>query len=237
MKAKGYIKNRIFSLYIGNHLKSNKKSVFTLDSWNLKEYGIEEVFVIQINQSKTLWETTIKGFWVDNDRIFRGNDRLIFSIVNIYLIIDGSVFKKFVSVLIKAVPSCVLINSNYICDCDLENYSEFPEISFSLNNNYFVITPESYLLYPQDGKCKVLVYSNGDSGIWILGLPYFKEYYNMFDIEKKEIHVSRANSDRSNGTYLNSLVRSGIEMISICALVSGAIMIYKKGNREDYMRV
>ena len=192
MKEKGYIDKAIFSIYIGHHQSNEKLQVLTIGTWNKEEYGSDEVVTIKVDKSSHLWETKINRFLVGNHLIFSGSAKLYFTTGKSGINIDTQAFNEFSSDLIKAVPSCKLNKSYFVCNCDYENRPKFPNITVEISSNSFVIHPKNYLIDREQGKCLVAVFSNGGNEYWTLGLPYFKEYYNMFDMEKKEIHVSRS---------------------------------------------
>ena len=205
MKDKDYIDDAIFSIFIGNRQNSQKKPTFTIDSWNIEEYGSDEEVTIIVDKSSHLWETKINSFLVGYNLVFSGSAKLNFNIGSSGIIIDAVAFNVFSSDLIKAVSSCILNKSYFVCSCNSENNPEFPDITVVISSNSFVIHAENYLLYLGQGKCKVEIFSNGGNGYWTLGLPYFREYYNMFDIEKKEIHVSRSYSGVTSYSIWDSI--------------------------------
>ena len=82
-----------------------------------------------------------------------------------------------------------------------------------------------------------MIYPNQGNGVWVAGLPYFREYYNMFDLEKKEIHVVRALRNGWAYNYFYTVAQSGLGIVSIGALAAGAAWIYKRRNGSEYERI
>jgi hypothetical protein len=211
--------------------------MLTINSWKPEEYGRGVASIIKVDKYSTGWETTVGGLWVSNTRIFSGAEYLIFDTLEYGLVIDSTAFSKFGSALVKAVPTCVLHENYYSCDCVLGNYQQFPDISIGIGAQQFVIHAENYLNYLAGGECEVLVYPNSANGVWVAGLPYFREYYNMFDLEKKEIHVVRALRNKTPYNYFNAVVQSGLGIVSVAALAGGAVWVYKRRNGGEYERI
>ena len=214
-----------------------KKSVLTLDSWNVKEYGSDRIVIVQADKNSAGWKSTLKGFWIGNHRIFNGSYYIEFDILLNGIVIENRFFGDFGTNLKQAVPSCFLSSEIYYCTCDFGNYLEFPNLSILIDSHHFIIHAENYLQYMGDGKCKVLIYRNNDLNNWIIGLPYFKEYYNMFDMVKKEIHVSRAFRNGSSYNYFTAVVQSGLGILSAIAFAAVVVRVYKEKKTGEYQRI
>ena len=117
---------------------------------------------------------------------------------------------KILNVIEDSADDCIYYSSLLICACTVGDYSEFPDIEFTINNDNFILNPESYLLYDQ-GYCYVLI-GTGDYSFWLLGQPFFRQFYTVHDMDNKKIHAWNAISENNsvNNNYIMLLSLLGI---------------------------
>ena len=65
-----------------------------------------------------------------------------------------------------------------------------------MDNNSFEISPETYL-FPYRDECVVLIEKSNDV-FWVLGMPFLREYYTVYDMENLEVLVYKSNKKQES---------------------------------------
>lgn len=71
------------------------------------------------------------------------------------------------------------------CNCNEDYIRNFPNFTIEIQGHRLKVTPKNYIQY-RNSKCKVLFESRQD-GFWALGVPFFYEYYSVFDLGTKTV--------------------------------------------------
>ena len=72
----------------------------------------------------------------------------------------------------------------YVCQCSESQYAEYPTFEVSIGDTPYKLTPNSYI-ERQDGLCAfkfMFMDMTGPSAFWIMGIPFFQNYYSVFDL-------------------------------------------------------
>lgn len=79
------------------------------------------------------------------------------------------------------------------CDCDSEDDEKFPALSFLVGNelrHWFLLSGRDYLMFSQQHqRCALLVRDelSSTSQLWLMGDPFLRAYYSIYDMENKRI--------------------------------------------------
>lgn len=109
--------------------------------------------------------------------------------------------------------------------CDAN--STFPRLGFKLGDQLLEMDPEDYMDRSRDknstdGKdsCWLHLMPVGDTGhgpIFVLGMPFMRAFYTVFDVEKKRIGLAKANHKKPKGkpVLISSETSSDIRLVSL----------------------
>lgn len=80
---------------------------------------------------------------------------------------------------------------------DCSNVDSLPDITFTMNATNFDIGPDFYVLRDMDGagkqRCRLGIESvNASTSMWVLGAPFLRKYYTVFDAEQKRVGFALA---------------------------------------------
>lgn len=81
-----------------------------------------------------------------------------------------------------------LVDGLLMGPCDKSKYRS---VSFLVNDKYFFeLTPESFVLDIGQGDKCLLPFVNSNEDYWVLGEPFFRNYYSVYDVEKGLVGVA-----------------------------------------------
>ena len=94
------------------------------------------------------------------------------------------------------------------CDCNKDgDHSEFPELRFEVgglgSQHWFKLRGRDYMFYdPTQRKCAVLVKPelNGNMRMWLMGDPFLRAYYSIYDMDRKRIGLASV-ADKTRNSY------------------------------------
>lgn len=87
-----------------------------------------------------------------------------------------------VTSLMKSIGASVDKNQYYVVNCT--KVSSLPNILFKINGFSISFSSKNYV-YRENNVCTVMIF--GGSDIWMLGSPFNRGVYTMFDITEKKI--------------------------------------------------
>lgn len=92
-----------------------------------------------------------------------------------------------VASLMKAIGATLNKDLTYVVDCS--KMSSLPNIVFKISEISFSLSPKIYV-NKQDNVCTVLIF--GGTDIWLLGNPFNRGIYTMYDMTEKKIGFATA---------------------------------------------
>ena len=229
LKNQGSVNESIFSFWFPNiNWNSPKDPAFTIGGYDSDQYGTGYDVAINIRPGYGHWTIFIESISVNKTKPISSKSAAILD-ASAYLLLGPKAQVKSILDKIKtSVRNCNSSSELLECKCSLESLSKFPEITFYIDENSFSVKPENYL-YHNDGKCTILISNSSDSK-WILGQPFFREYYTVYDMDKLQVRLWKA---KQNYFELKSLtndesfdfIQSSV-LIPAGLIVSGIVYVY-----------
>ncbi|OMJ87751.1 hypothetical protein SteCoe_10498 [Stentor coeruleus] len=182
MHSQGLIPSPKFSLYLSQ--SSDSYLLFNESSWLIKDP----------NKNHTLSLKTLSSAWVFNASKISYDDYIKNITSQVFLMVELSSIQgpyedisKFLK-LISENKDCT--NGKYLtCSCNENSINSFPNFTIEIQGHRFKITSKNYIQF-SNSKCKVLFEGRQDE-YWALGIPFFYEYYSVFDLDTKKVTFYR----------------------------------------------
>ena len=212
LKQQGIIEKSLFAIYLSN--APEIKSFLFLGGYDTSLAANSERFTLNVNNTL--------GSWMVNSKYFGFGNTAYNYQAKIYLDSSTSIVygKKSIinSIKRKLKNKFECITDGYLmCVCNEANILEYPNFYINIDDYLLEITPKNYL-YNNSGECRVL-FENSGSEDWILGQPFLREYYSIFNMDQLEIILFK-NSESgdiivSSSSYANGLFGILIAGISL----------------------
>jgi hypothetical protein len=232
LKSQGQISESVFSFYISNSDNEYQQSVFTIGEYDTSKYGNGYEQTIEIDSSFGFWLSIMDSFSVDTKVLNRRQAYAIFDLGSSLISVPNQIYKKYTKMVEQSIKNCYDIGY-LVCDCVFGDYLEFPDLTLNFNGEDFIIHAENYIYY-ENGYCYLLVDAIQDS-YYIIGQPFFREYYTVFDMDKSTILVSPA-ARQGEYDYFAKVQQAGIAAF-VLVVAGGLIMKFGRRESEGYDRI
>ena len=228
----GAISEPIFSITLENPLNPTHDSVLTIGKKSFWKYSTGSKTTIKRNGPFGSWATRVTSASFNNHLVSSRSIPAIFAPSFGHLIIPPAEYKKLT----------IDIGSNgcfdfgiYTCSCDPRDLSRFPDLNLKIDGNTYTINAEDYILY-SSGYCYVGALNVG-ADYYILGAPFFYNYYAVFDMKQNLITVAKADNFKlkqsSESGYI-SFSTFGIISVAGLGLLGWRIRKNKKADDSLY---
>lgn len=188
LKAQGKISQNIFSFY----LSSNQSAGSTLVLGGTdQQYYTGDFSYIPVAKAAALlpyWLVSASDIKVGGESIKACN-----FLIGCEMVVDTGT--SILAGPVNAVNKLIAPIGNVSEDCS--NVDSLPTITFSINGHDFDLTPDFYVLRGADENGKIqcqlgIEGVNAGVPIWILGDPFLRKYYTVWDAESNRVGFATA---------------------------------------------
>ncbi|OMJ72591.1 hypothetical protein SteCoe_28922 [Stentor coeruleus] len=213
LKKEGKIKEQVFSIYLGNQSYSQNYPVMTIGGYS-DDYGIGEERIIPVSSYEGHWMIDIESLGLgSNTTNFTGKG--IFDSTFDAISLPENSYNTFVSIFSQKTPNDTS-NYPYSFPCDYQKVHSLQNLTFLIAGYEYLITPNNYVKVQED-FCTLRVAKSQNNYIR-LGLPFFREYYLIFDYEVPEILTYKA-ADPEKALKFNTLYIVGIIVLGVIIII------------------
>ena len=235
LKNQNQINQSIFSIYLNNYDKKNSiESAFTIGGYDAETYGTGKMLTINIDASYGFWLATIKSISCGSSKKKVSNSYGLLDTGTTLLYGPWDDVDPIFNAIKAKVKKCKVDYDLLFCPCDQGKYNKFPDITFYIDNNPFVISPENYIFY-DSGYCIPLITGTYDP-YWIMGQSFFRAYYTVHDIDNEKMYLWKAKQDKPvslNDDESSYFIQSSI-LIPAGLLITGIVYAYRRRQANAY---
>ena len=226
LKAQGEIDSAVFSLYLNHWDNAYMESAMTIGGFDAETYGQGQMTTINIISYPGFWMSSVSKLIVAGNQAGSENTA-IFDTGTSYIYGPNDLVDFINDKISSAVGSCGYVYWGEIsCLCSIGEYSLFPDIELKINGVIYKITPESYLSF-YGGYCYPMLSYSYDS-YWLIGSPFFREFYTVHDMDHGKIYAWKAKSNADTTLASNSQLLGSTGAIIFAGLVGASIYIYRR---------
>lgn len=188
MSRGGSINKGLFSVFLGATAEEESEILFG-------SYRPEHM------ASKITWVPVLNtGFWQVPLEVVAVRGKPLANISNSSAVLDtGTSLLAGPPVAINAL----LDDLNVATDCS--NFAKLPDVSFVIGGNTFSLSPEEYVDRNAEGTdCTMPLMTQdvkpGEGPVWILGDPFLRKYYTVYDRDTMQVGFAIASHRRTGRT-------------------------------------
>lgn len=179
----GAIKRRLFSV----HLYSSSKGTLLFGDYKESHYDGELTWLSTSGFHQ--WEVILNSALIDDTEYDTGLAGAILDTGSNMILCPHSFFNA----LVDKTGARRLLNHLWEIDCSKRRH--MPTLGFILDGYNFTIRPSDYIMTDMEHRCvlQLVPYNGGTINykFWILGEPFLRAYYAVFDADKDQIGLAR----------------------------------------------
>jgi hypothetical protein len=227
MKNQGIIERAVFGVYLsdseyGQIALQKNASLISFGSFDLSQFSsVESPVYVPVVSNEGHWTLPLDSVTLFGENIaLNSHQAIVDSGTSRILGPDSevsSLLAQFESRW-KCSPSGGLL----LCDCGWDpTLSQFPDIEFGLGGNVVVLKPYMYIMR-RSGSCQLHIAGIHNPHLWVLGTPFMRGYYTIFDMDNKEVGFAPIKSNPSiiatRNTYNTWMMVGALLAAVFCAL-------------------
>lgn len=214
LKRLGLIQTAVFAIYLGKFLEP---PVISFGAWDLARYSTSPKFTfLQANASSGLWSFPITEAAFGNITLQSQPSLAVIDSSEKKLIVPKAAFDFIRSELCSHV-SCFGDDHNVGFSCSNLPSDRQPSITFVLNGLNITISEDYYLgqriRKKSLDKCILQVDWRENQDTWLLGFPFMRSHYLLFDLENESVGVALARQEDEIPLWTYWLLIVGIVVV------------------------
>ena len=234
LKAQGEIDQAVFSLYLSS-INSSVEPAFTIGGYDELTYGIGDCKTIDIQSDNERWISVLDDISFNGKGFKSVAHKVIFTSSYTLFIVGPELEINYLrNITSLDSKNCSGNDEAFNCECEEGKYERFPEIEFKISGENFIIYPKSYIRYTS-GRCYVQIQSN-QYDYWVLGLPFLKEFYTVFDMDNKKMHLWIATKHQKSfweKIWINNYLFNNYWLIFTCYYYSCCIILFLQKTKKS----
>jgi hypothetical protein len=226
MKQAKIISSVLVSLFLSRNETSRSSEIFFGEA-EPEDYSDEDEITIKVHdfEWKCSWHNiSVGNTSVATNQVVRFNPGLP------YILAPPTVANELL-LQISQKTSCENTSGGFFsCNLTSVNVSVLPEIHLTHKLNRLVVTAKDYFYTDENSSLLLVVANTNDS--WVMGQPFFREYYSVFDFEKSKLRLFRINEKASVSSIIYIIVG-----IFVLVIIFVPVIVYcfisKRGPDEN----
>ncbi|CAG9320165.1 CYM_6 [Blepharisma stoltei] len=218
------IKKSIFSLFLNNINRKNQPKSALVIGGSDDKYAKGSYTYLELADFRGYWEINITEISTPAGTLSINSETAIIDSKSEIIWGPNNYIDNVLSYF-KEKFGCSGSKYLYI-HCPYNRETKYPDIVFTLEGNKYSVCPESYFQIFNNGTAMLLLYSHNLTG-WILGVPFLREYYSVYDMENLQIYLAPAvTGDDDSGVGERIWVITIVVIIAILSIVSIGVVSY-----------
>lgn len=245
MKKQGIIERAVFAIYLsrseyGQIAHQKNASLISFGDFDLSQFStVESLVYIPVISDDGHWALHLDSVSLFGENIVQ---------TSYYAVVDSGTSRILgpdneVQALLAQFESrwkCSPSGGLLVCACGWDpTLSQFPDIEFVLDGTALIVKPSMYVMR-RGTYCQLHIAGIHNPHLWVLGTPFMRGYYTVFDMDDKEIGFAPIKSNparidtRAHGTWLiiGALLAAAFCALTITILVCLALKRRRISPRE-----
>lgn len=224
--TQGTIDSSIFSLFLGG-TDDDSEPTLTIGGYDIHKILNPKRYRISIYSDKKSWTTNCTSFGYGNKKFSTSSNATFNTAINAIYMPYDSLTK--IQSRISLYAECKF-KTDLECKCKENDYSDFEEFRITVGGQELFVTPKDYMIYENE-VCVPQFFLSQDN-LWVLGLPIFKGYYAVHNMQEFYIDMYKQNESESQVTFSPWYIVVGILFIATISIF--AYLCCKSRNHDEY---
>jgi hypothetical protein len=227
LKGQGVIEHAVFAFYLTddfNSLGPNPSSSLSFGSWDLEKYALSDLTYVTVYPSQGYWAVQLSAIGIGDTTLPVASYAVIDSGTSL-IVVPLDIYEKMRAVICAAVI-CEFSFDLTVFSCENGEETHLPVLSFTIDGTEFPLPPQHYFL-KENGVCYVLILPM-DFPLYILGDPFMRAYYTVFDADNSRIGIARSLNHPSTPEGWLILVIIGCVILLLIAGTIGSCFLIKR---------
>lgn len=230
MKSQGVISEATFAFYLSDFNSPElPSSSLSFGSYDLEKYAVSNFSYVPVDWDTGAWVVPLQRLSFGKEVLEKYRKALINPTSSLILLSSDAY-----EAIRRSTCKLVKCNPNYtdiVFDCEKGEESVLPALTFHLGDHDYPLSPQHYIGH-KDQLCYLQMLPTS-SDLDILGSPFMRAYYTLFDAENYRIGLARSlnNSVPSSRWY----IWLGIGVIGV-VLVGGLVWYLRRPKETEQTR-
>jgi hypothetical protein len=142
--------------------------------------------------NKFWWTLKLEGAKLDGKALPIRTTQVIIDTGTSFTLVPKGDYRIIMSYFYSQGYDCQVDRSMYnlfVCRCTDADYARYPTLEVMMGGTAYKLAPTNYI-ERQDGVCAfkfMTMEMSGPSAFWIMGIPFFQNYYSVFDLQNQRV--------------------------------------------------
>lgn len=197
LQRNGQISSSVFALYLNEGSSylwnPSENSSISFGFWNLSRYSTSNHFdFVSVDLSSGRWIVDLVDPRMESEVLSQHTRPALLSTAYSAIFVPERVYANVKNVICRKTRCSSLSGIRW--NCTNYSVSHLGDLSFNLGAVFVTLPARSFT--KQEGDwCEISLNSQQGADYWILGTPFLRKYYILFDIEKERIGLAPAKQD------------------------------------------
>lgn len=222
----GKIQNQLFAFYFSSQL-----SVLTF-GYEEAYFGMEDYEDYDVASDNIAWGIKLAAVEADgqtNSSLLSSTKLAQFDSTLSGLGVPTTVHANLVSLIESALGN----TSSYSSDTGISVYcssysqlSDLPKLGFQFgtNNNVFSLNGNEYAKYKNE-TCYIAIFKDDSLSNWVLGIPFLKSYYIIFDMDNQMVRIATKNTEAAESFTQSDGLRIGVIVTGVLVGILAVVLL------------
>ena len=224
LKKQGVIPKAEFSIYVSDQDElASPTSFLSFGSHDINKYACSDFDYVNVTRNEEQWEFAHQGYLIGKQAIKETRTAVISTSFGTLLISSTAYLR--LKIAVESLVHCQDVGSGLLAfDCANDEENQLPDLTFIVGKLRLSVSPKQYTVRFSGTICQILVQPE-DSNRDILGLPFLRAYYTLFDAETPRLGFARSvnNPPPSDAFWL---IFGGIVLGVVLVCVAVAVYCY-----------
>jgi len=189
MKSQQLIAQAVFALHLADCTAAKlPPSSLSFGSYDLAKYALSDFSYVPVDPNKQLWTVSLQRISFGTESVEENREAVFNTDIGVIPISNAAYTKLYRT--ICRIVECDITYVDIVFDCSNGEETALPDITFTLGGQPFALSWKHYIAREKQNCFSLVVPTNSETDI--LGLPFLRAYYTLFDAENYQVGLAQS---------------------------------------------